>query len=174
MIGYIDIEQWLPAKGLKGYLVSSHGRIMSVKTGIIRKPFVRKGYYCITFTGGKKVNVHRIVAGTFLGEFNGVINHKDENTLNNRVENLEWCTHKYNSCYGTCKKRAKESRIRNGNTTKVMQLTLDGVPIGSFSTYYDAANAIGKKNGAANICGCCKGRKKSAYGFIWKYGKEAA
>lgn len=173
MIGLIDIEQWLPAKGLRGYLVSSHGRVMSVKTDIIRKPFIRHGYYCITFTGGKKISVHRIVAETFLGSSDGIINHRDENTLNNRVENLEWCSHRYNSLYGTCKKRAKTTRILNGNTTKVKQITFDGELVSVFDTYYDAAKSVGRTSGAGNICKCCKGLRKTAYGFIWKHKKAS-
>lgn len=37
-----------------------------------------------------------------------VINHKDENKQNNRVENLEWCTHQYNCEYGTARARKRE------------------------------------------------------------------
>ena len=33
------------------------------------------------------------------------VNHKDENKLNNCIENLEWCTAKYNANYGTRTKR---------------------------------------------------------------------
>ena len=38
------------------------------------------------------------------------INHKDENPKNNNVDNLEWCTHKYNMNYGTRNRRISNSR----------------------------------------------------------------
>ena len=46
---------------------------------------------------------HRIVATTFIPNPDNLpqVNHKDENKLNNSVDNLEWCDEKYNSNYGT-------------------------------------------------------------------------
>lgn len=40
------------------------------------------------------------------------VNHKDENPLNNNVENLEYCTAKYNCNYGTRLERIKNSKKR--------------------------------------------------------------
>lgn len=70
------------------------------------KPVVLNGYHYVQIPIGylwKVKSVHRIVAEAFVGNPNGypVVNHKDENRLNNRVDNLEWCTAKYNSSYGT-------------------------------------------------------------------------
>ena len=41
------------------------------------------------------------------------INHKDENKENNAADNLEWCEHKENINYGTCKQRISKSKINN-------------------------------------------------------------
>lgn len=62
------------------------------------------GYLCVGLHLNRKVkqySVHRLVAMTFIpNPFNlDVVNHKDENKLNNNVSNLEWCTHSYNSKY---------------------------------------------------------------------------
>lgn len=49
----------------------------------------------------KAFTVHRLVAQTFISNPNNLpcVNHKDENSKNNCVENLEWCTYKYNNEY---------------------------------------------------------------------------
>lgn len=42
------------------------------------------------------------------------VNHKDEKHENNNVDNLEWCTRRYNILYGTGIK-AKTWKWRNNN-----------------------------------------------------------
>lgn len=69
----------------------------------------------------KRVYVHRLVAQAFIPNPNNLpqVNHKDENKLNNHVDNLEWCTHAYNQRYGTKSVRMRSTRIKNG-TYKTM------------------------------------------------------
>lgn len=54
----------------------------------------------------KQHSVHRLVAKAFLSNPEGLpfVNHKDENTFNNNVFNLEWCTPQYNQEYSLSKK----------------------------------------------------------------------
>lgn len=61
-------------------------------------------------------HVHRLVALAFVenpkpDEYN-VVNHKDENPRNNKVDNLEWCTHKYNLLYGTARERGAKNKCK--------------------------------------------------------------
>ena len=60
----------------------------------------------------KDYKVHRLVAMAFIPNILNlpVINHKDENKSNNIVSNLEWCTPKYNSNYGTANQRRSEKQ----------------------------------------------------------------
>ena len=48
--------------------------------------------------GRKTVLVHRLVAQSFLSGYDekSIVNHKDGNPRNNRVENLEWCDYAHN------------------------------------------------------------------------------
>ena len=57
--------------------------------------------------------VHRLIALTFIpnSENYPEVNHKDECKLNNCVDNLEWCTSKYNQNYGTAIQRARSNRV---------------------------------------------------------------
>lgn len=50
----------------------------------------------------------------------------------------------------------------------VCQYDINGNYIKSFASIKDAAASIGKGTNA-NISSCCRGKAKSAYGFIWKF-----
>ena len=49
----------------------------------------------------KTIKVHTLIADTFISNPNNfkIINHINEIKTDNRVENLEWCTNKYNNIY---------------------------------------------------------------------------
>ena len=108
--------------------------------------------------------VHRIVAETFIDNPYNLpcVNHKDENPLNNCVDNLEWCTHKYNLLYGDRRKKVIEKERKAIN-----QYTLDGFFIKTHYSMQSAARFINKN--ASAICMCCKGKQKYAYGYKWSY-----
>lgn len=111
-------EVWMNCVGYEGnYMVSNYGRIKSVEREIpgsdrcggsfrlgqklIKFKIGTTGYYSFTMckNGGRKDSlVHRIVALAFIPNPNNYpyINHKNLNKLDNRVDNLEWCTQKIN------------------------------------------------------------------------------
>ena len=120
-------EIWKDIKGYENlYQVSNLGNVRvldrHVNSGIkynnkvkrkgqILKQFLKKnGYLQVVLSNNntrKYIAVHRLVAETFLQNTHNLpqVNHKDENKLNNCVDNLEWCTAKYNCNYGTRTKR---------------------------------------------------------------------
>lgn len=98
------------------YLVYPDGRIWSTKRNIFLSAFISKqGYKRVSLTNHKKYFVHRLVAETFIPNPDNLpqVNHKDENKLNNNVENLEWVDNKQNMNYGTRNKRAGEKAKEN-------------------------------------------------------------
>ena len=92
------------SKFLNNYIITSEGRVFKKSTGKELKTWKDKyGYECFTLTYEKykKQNIfrHRLVLwiNNIKPKENQVfVNHKDGNPLNNKVENLEWCTQQEN------------------------------------------------------------------------------
>lgn len=109
------MEEWKPIVGWEMYEISSEGNVRNVKTGRVIKPVIcSSNYYQIQLHNKTKLGNflrHRLVAEAFIPNPNGLpcVNHKDENKLNNCVDNLEWCDYKYNNNYGTVKKRLRDT-----------------------------------------------------------------
>lgn len=99
----------------------------------------------------KLFTVHQLVARTFLNNNNNLpcVNHKDENKLNNKLENLEWCTHEYNSTYSRGK--------------KIVQYDLQNNYIKTFDSIKKATRELNDHSGT--IWHCLKGRTKTALGY---------
>lgn len=98
------MEKISKVNNFSNYEVYSDGRIYSNFTDKFLKPIIdRYGYAYVFVTQDcgkqKKVRVHRLVALAFIPNPNNLpqVNHKDGNKLNNSIENLEWCSAKYNT-----------------------------------------------------------------------------
>lgn len=117
------MEQWKSIKNYEGlYEVSTSGNVRSLRDnrGNVREipltlSFCVIGhkpnnlYFAVNLYKDKKMKqrmVHRLVAETFLPNPGNLplVNHKDENTFNANLSNLEWCTHQYNQEYSLSKK----------------------------------------------------------------------
>ena len=179
-------------KRYKGkYQIDENGNVKSLnyrgntKTEHLLKPMKRgNGYLYVDlydFNGKHhKESIHRLVAETFIENINNLpcVNHKDENKENNSINNLEWCTYKYNSNYGT--NPHKQSIKAKNNPTwqiavekskiKVNQYDLNGNYVKTWNSFADIANYFNLKN-ASNVVACCKGKKKTSYGYKWSYEK---
>lgn len=169
-------------KGL--YKVSNLGRVKNNR-GLIKSPELNhKGYYRVQlYNKGKRKNkrINRLVALAFIPNPNNypMVNHKDENKLNNRVSNLEWCTNKYNCNYGTVRERiaktlskvmkGKYTSGNNPNAKEVVMYDKQGNKLKEFDCIKDAERYLGKSHANTNISKCCKGKQKTAYGYKWKY-----
>lgn len=153
-------EIWKDIKGYEGlYQVSNLGNIRSLKfkNNIIEKERIRvlrqqlrNGYLTINLTkNGKRKNyqIHRLVAQEFISNPNqySIVNHKDYKKTNNRVDNLEWCTQKYNVNYSICNMKNKV-HVKNTETYGIYyrekhnnyEVNLKKKYYGKFSNYNEA------------------------------------
>lgn len=160
-------------------MISNYGRVWSVVRenrgrlfgGYMMRIDIDKRNRCSVALNrngtSKRFIISRLVATAFIRspQKNEEVNHLDENPLNNHVNNLEWCTHKYNCNYGT-----RVQRIKDKQNIPVLQYTLDGEFIAEHKSMHVAAESINAD--AGHICDCCMGNRKWAYGYFWRYKDE--
>lgn len=146
------------------YQISNYGNIKSFYNNeekLLKKNIDRYGYeyvelYNTTNKSRKKYKIHRLVAQYFCDGYfeNAVVNHKDENKLNNKSDNLEWCDIKHNNSYGI----------------KVKQIIQYDKQMNCIQEWDSAMSASQDLNiDASAITKCCRGKKKTYKGYIWKY-----
>lgn len=168
------MERWKPVKGFEGlYEISDQGRVKSLCAGRWKKEIIRKtqvnmrtgGYVYVSLKKDGRyhnLQVHRLVAEAFLDNAGNLpqVNHKDENPLNNRFDNLEWCTSSYNNNYG-----AHPTKYY-----KPIVLVQGGNVIKRFQSIKAAATEYGIP--ASYISGVLSGRRSSTYGKQFAYAME--
>lgn len=162
---YEDMEIWKDIKGYEGlYQVNNYGQIKR-GTRVLQPGIHPKGYQYVNLCKNNKVTtyrVHRLVAETFIPNPLKLpeVNHKDEDKLNNNINNLEWCTRKENLNYGTGNERRSKTR---------------GIPVKCVETntvYHSAREASRQTNiYASSISRCCNNEYgfKTAGGYHWEY-----
>lgn len=92
-----------------------------------------------------------------------------ENLTKKEADILEIRTIEEYRKIGKCYNVANGGDGLNGvNERGIKQYTLSGEFVKEWNSIKEAEEFLGKK-AQANICACCLGRKKRAYGFIWRY-----
>ena len=161
------MEIWKDIPNYEGlYQVSNIGRIKSIRFNKekIMKLKNKNGYLSVSLSDkyGKQkyFQVHRLVALVFVeGYQEGLqVNHINEIRDDNRAENLEWCTAKYNSNYGNHNKKVSQSKQK-----KIYCVELDKV----FESITQASEELGCSISA--ISNCLRGRNEKSMGYHWEY-----
>ena len=165
-------------KDKHGRLVHYSGKLLNPQpnsSGYLRVELKKPGKYARRF-------VHRLVAEHFVcnpkPEDYAIVNHIDNNFLNNCCTNLEWTTHLGNTQHA--KKQGRLARTKEWlfNQRKSLEKYdkpvigydyLTGKTFCEFSSIQEAG-----RNGyeASCICNCCKGKRKTHKGLWWRYADE--
>lgn len=115
---------------LDRYVYSKDGSRKHFRKGTLLKTIKNKNGYLqvgLNKNGCRKMKyIHRIVAETFLNNPNylKVVNHKDGNKTNNKIQNLEWCTLSENSIHA-CRYLQKNNNKKNQTKKKVKVCIVD-------------------------------------------------
>lgn len=173
-------EIWKDIERYKGvYKISNLGRVYSVQRKKIKNTFIDKGgyvrvqlYYNYTQKG---FLVHRLVAKAFIPNPNNYpqVNHKDENKLNNCVNNLEWCTNKYNCNFGTKPEKCRENSLKlQMNKRQVIIYDLENHYIDTCRSMMDVARKLNCSY--ENVQSALYGKTKTCKGYILKYREQTS
>ena len=164
-----DLEVYSPIEGFPDYLITSQGRVLSLKGNKMRElkqGKLKRGYMNVVLCkNGKGYNkrVHQLVAQAFIPnpENKTEVNHIDENKINNHVSNLEWLSHKENINHGTHNQRSSKTRSK-----KVIAKSLTETKILIFKS-----TSQGEKFGFLHsaISSCCNGKSKYYKGYTWQF-----
>ena len=166
-------EIWKDCPHYPNYLISNRGRVFDLTTHRIVKIWQNnEGYQLVQLRNNTNRNekIHRLVALAFIPnpENKPMVNHKDENPLNNFVENLEWCSAQYNANYGTRNERMAQNHKypKLGDNPRAR-----AVFCVELNKTFDCAKRAEKELGiwGSSIGSACRGKWKTAGGFHWKY-----
>lgn len=175
-----DKEIWRNIVGYgiydKYYQVSNFGRIRSldkyVRKGngirLIKGRILKIGY-CGNYPSVqlsdkqkvKNVPIHRLVASAFIPNSDNLpcINHIDCNPENNNVENLEWCTYKYNNDYDN-----RVLKCKNVRPVYVYKYDTNEF-IGKYESFSEAGRHLNcRRNTISEVV---SGKHKHHHGYIF-------
>ncbi len=136
------------------YIIYSDGRIFGVKRNKFIKPSMEKSGYVRICVDKKTHRIHRLVAEAFIPNPNNLpeVNHINKDKSDNKIENLEWCTHRQNieHSYGT---KCPGVYCHNRGTTFIAQIHHNKkiIYLGSYKTQKEAYDVVLKYRHNHNI-----------------------
>ena len=176
-------EIWVVIKGFDNYSISNFGNLKNNKTNRLRvQSKDSSGYACCTLSLKGKTytkSIHRLVAEAFIPnpDLFKEVNHRNGNKLDNRVENIEWCSRSHNLKHSYRVLNRVPPMLgrlaeKNPRSIPVLQFTKEGDFIKEHTNLRNAGRSV--NTSGDNISRACKLKHKFSYskGFIWKFKKD--
>lgn len=145
------MEIWKEIKGYENYKVSNLGNVINSDTNKqLKKCFSSNGYFIVQLYKDKKPKcqrVHQLVFENFTGiksSIKFVIDHKDNNRINNNINNLQIVTTRYNSSKDKLN-NSGEYCIYKNNGYWLVRLRENNIKI-SLGTFKNIEDAIKCRN----------------------------
>lgn len=164
-----NIVLWKDVEGFPGYEVSNvGGEVRNKQTGRILKLLKgSRGYHFVQlYNNGVSKNclVHRLVAESWVPnpQKHQQVNHIDERKTSNNAANLEWVDASFNDNWGTRNRRIAKSKLK-----PVLQYSKTGTLLREWSSLMEAEQSLNVS--ICHISSCCRGKRQSAGGYVWKY-----
>ena len=173
-----------PVKGFEDryYLDPDLMMVINAKTGHQKKVRLdTEGYPEVELWKNNKGyhrNMHKLFAEAYIPNPDNLpeINHKDENKENWNLNNLEWCTHRYNMNYGTINERrgpkiskALTGRPRHPNAGR-RPIPVIGTDEDGNECYYPSGKEADRQLGMSlgSVADVLCDRRKTAGGYKWR------
>ena len=171
-------EIFKPIDGFENYFVSNLGNVKSNKTKRILKIQKKSRYSTVGLSNENKSKcclVHRLVAQSFIPNPDNklTVNHKNHDTYDNRVDNLEWNTQKEQNEYNYKTETEKRKTCRARSVVCFNKLTNELIK--EFRSLSEASLWLNEESNSNNIESCLAGIRCSlnngycCKGYIWKY-----
>lgn len=166
-------ELWKQIPNIPNYYASNLGNLKSVfnnKEHILhpypKKCRSEKNTYMYIRIRRKNYRVHRLILAAFTGEMRDLdVNHLDGNKLNNRLDNLEWCTKKENMIH------ALKNNLLTFKDDYLPISAYRPVPIKDLTTNKNYSSITEASRdlsiGASSISGVVNGKHKHTHGHIF-------
>lgn len=149
--------------GHENYSVSNYGRFKKGRK-LINVKYDSQHEYKTVSIDGKRYRAHRIVAMVFCEnddpENKTVVDHINNNKIDNRAENLRWCTVKENTQYAI-----KDGLRGAGRRGWIVAVELDTMEGRLFKSQKDAGIELGID--PKNVSAVVNGKRKKASGYTF-------
>lgn len=155
--------KWRKISDFPKYKISESGNVINASNDYPIKKTFTSGYHMVTLSGKnseKRLYVHRLVAKTYIPNPKNlrIVDHIDNNKLNNHVSNLRWVSSSDNA-----KHYIKNFAPKN----PILQYDTEDNLIKEWGSSREILDANSEYR-HTNLNHCIIGKGKTAYGYVWR------